>query len=73
MIVCHCNAVSDRTIREAIRNGASSRSAVARRCGAGKFCGGCTPAIDALLTAEAARPEPAREAGPAALELLASA
>lgn len=73
VIVCHCNIVSDRTIREAIRDGACTRSAVARRCGAGNFCGGCVPEIDALLATERARPEPAGELGPSALARLAPA
>ena len=69
MIICHCNAVSDHAIREAIRAGAASCRAVARRCGAGSFCGGCVPAIDALLELECAAPEPA----PEPVELLATA
>ena len=73
MIVCHCNAVSDHTIRESIRAGAASCKAVARRCGAGSFCGGCVPVIDSLLKAESARLEPAQEAVSQSLEMLASA
>lgn len=73
MIVCQCNGVSDHTIREAVRSGATSCKAVARRCGAGVFCGGCVPAIAALLEAERARLEPAQEAVSSAREILASA
>jgi bacterioferritin-associated ferredoxin len=73
MIVCHCNAVSDRAIRDAIRAGASSRGAVARRCGAGTYCGGCAPAIDALLDLERACPDPAPESVPDRLAALAPA
>ena len=49
MIVCHCKAVCDRTIRDAVRGGARSRHQVTRRCGAGGVCGGCAPAIDDLV------------------------
>ena len=73
MIVCHCNAVTDRTIRETIRAGASTCKAVARNCGAGVFCGGCMPEIHALLQAERAHLEPAPESLPAGLEILAPA
>jgi bacterioferritin-associated ferredoxin len=48
-LVCHCERVSDRTIRAKIRHGADDVKAVARRCGAGGGCGGCIPAIEALL------------------------
>ena len=52
MIVCHCQGVSDRTIRAAVRNGARSRRAVARACSAGRSCGGCTLAIDEIVRSE---------------------
>ena len=49
MIVCHCKAVTDRHIRNAIACGARDRFDVADACGAGGSCGGCVPAISALL------------------------
>ncbi|MGH9282161.1 MAG: (2Fe-2S)-binding protein [Acidimicrobiales bacterium] len=49
MFVCHCRAVTDRTIRGAIEAGASDRQGVAHTCGAGSRCGGCWPALEALL------------------------
>jgi bacterioferritin-associated ferredoxin len=52
MIVCHCQGVSDRTIRAAVRSGARSRRAVARACSAGRSCGGCTLAIDEIVRSE---------------------
>ena len=52
MVVCHCNAVTDRTIRKAVREGACTRNAVARDCRAGRGCGGCTPVIDEILESE---------------------
>jgi bacterioferritin-associated ferredoxin len=55
MIICQCNGVSDRTIRKAVRNGASSHNDVVRACTAGKACGGCAPAIDEIIQAERER------------------
>ncbi len=52
MIVCQCNGVSDRSIRRAIRGGASSCREIARTCNAGTFCGGCRPAIAELIREE---------------------
>lgn len=59
MIVCHCRGVSDRKIRHVIRQGACSRGEISRACHAGGICGGCTPAIDAILQSEHG-PEAAR-------------
>jgi bacterioferritin-associated ferredoxin len=47
--VCHCRAVTDRHICEAIEAGACDSEMVIRRCGAGGACGGCLPAVRALL------------------------
>ena len=52
MIVCHCKAISDRTIRGVIRRGADSTREIARACGAGRVCGGCRPAIREVLEKE---------------------
>jgi bacterioferritin-associated ferredoxin len=49
MILCSCRAVTDRTIRAAIAAGAHTIEDVARLCGAGSACGGCTPALAELL------------------------
>ena len=49
MYICHCRAVTDRAIRRAIEAGASEPREVARHCGAGSRCGGCWPALEALL------------------------
>ncbi len=60
MLVCHCNAVTDRAIRQAVRNGACTRGAVSRHCGAGNGCGGCTPVVDEILASEqSVEPRPA--------------
>ena len=49
MLICHCQAVNDETIRNAILAGASEPEHLAERCGAGARCGGCMPALQALL------------------------
>jgi bacterioferritin-associated ferredoxin len=55
MIVCHCQAVTDRAIRNAVREGARCRRSVARACSAGRSCGGCTLAIDEIVRSELER------------------
>jgi bacterioferritin-associated ferredoxin len=52
MILCHCKGVSDKSVRSAIRCGASSVRDVARACGAGTGCGGCRPLIQELIRTE---------------------
>jgi len=52
MIVCHCSALSDRTIREVIRRGAHSPREVALACHAGRQCGGCMPVVRELIAIE---------------------
>ena len=49
MIVCHCEAVNDRTITDTILSGAADAAEVARRSGAGSQCGGCLERIEDLL------------------------
>ena len=56
MFVCHCRAVTDGEIREAIAAGASDLAEVGRHCGAGITCGGCCPLIQELLAEHASRP-----------------
>jgi bacterioferritin-associated ferredoxin len=53
LIVCHCQGVSDRSIRQAVREGARTVGLVARACRAGRMCGGCRPAICEIITTEA--------------------
>lgn len=55
MIVCHCRAVTDRVIRNAVRNGARTRNEVVSACAAKMSCGGCAPAIDEIIETEAQR------------------
>ncbi len=41
MWVCHCRAVTDSHVREAIEAGASDENEIGRVCGAGTGCGSC--------------------------------
>jgi bacterioferritin-associated ferredoxin len=52
MIVCHCRALSDRTIRDVIQRGAHSPREVALACHAGRTCGGCIPVVRELIACE---------------------
>lgn len=54
MIVCHCNAVSEREIRNAVRGGARNCQQVGRACAAGRVCGGCRPLIHRIIETEPA-------------------
>lgn len=49
MIVCHCERVSDRVIRNTAMAGAATCDEVTERCGAGGRCGGCHESIQRLL------------------------
>jgi bacterioferritin-associated ferredoxin len=59
--VCLCRVVTDRDVLRAIDEGADTLRQVARRYGAGTVCGGCRPAIEALMRKRLGR-EPAGEA-----------
>ena len=52
VIVCHCHAVNDRAIRQAVRQGACSLRQVALLCQAGRRCGGCRPAVRQVIDEE---------------------
>ena len=45
MIICICNAISDKAINSAVTNGANTPSLVYKSCGAKPQCGGCTEYI----------------------------
>lgn len=49
MIVCHCEAVNDKTVRTAVLSGANDVAAVSERCGAGLNCGGCHRTLERLV------------------------
>ena len=57
MYVCLCRAVTDRCVRAAVEDGARDPAEVGGRCGAGTRCGGCLPALQAML-AELLGPAP---------------
>ena len=50
MIVCICKAVSDRRIRNAVSEGASSLRDVSRELGVGTCCGKCVPQAREVLS-----------------------
>ena len=54
MLVCHCNAVNDRVIRELIATGEMDLEALIRHCGAGARCGGCLQTIQTMMESEVA-------------------
>ena len=43
MIICVCKAISDRHIRSAVKNGATSLRHLTRDLGVGTCCGKCVP------------------------------
>lgn len=49
MLVCHCHAVNEHTIRRVVNAGARCGNEVRKACGAGGGCGGCRAAIDRLV------------------------
>lgn len=49
MFVCHCAAVTDAVIAEAVDAGADTVAAVGLDTGAGTGCGGCHDSIEAIL------------------------
>ena len=58
-IICHCEAVRERTIVDAIRRGAGSVCEVADRCGAASRCGGCWESVEGLIERHARQSAPA--------------
>jgi len=64
MIVCHCKAVSDRSIREAVQRGARTPREVAMASHAGRACGGCRPLVREIIERETDGPD--LESAPAA-------
>ena len=52
MVVCHCRAVNDSTIRELLDSGALSVEEIGTRCGAGTECGACVEQVRRLAFAQ---------------------
>ena len=48
MVVCHCLAINDSTIRELLNSGALSVEEFGTRCGAGTECGACVENVRRL-------------------------
>ncbi|MBM36593.1 MAG: NAD(P)H-nitrite reductase [Acidimicrobiaceae bacterium] len=48
MVVCHCLAINDATIRDLLEAGALSVEEIANRCGAGTECGACVEQVRRL-------------------------
>ena len=57
MVVCHCEGVTDRDMRQAQAAGACTPAQVVRATGAAKNCGGCLPALMALVRETSERQE----------------
>ena len=49
MIVCHCNCVNDKLIRDACKNGADSLFKVVEATNAGTDCANCHSAIQDII------------------------
>ncbi len=62
MYVCVCNAVTDRQIRAAVHEGASSLKDLREELGVGVTCGTCLPCAGEVLRA-ALRQDPGPAAG----------
>ena len=56
MYLCHCKAVTEEQVRQAVAQGARSLSDLSIRFGVGSECGQCHVAIEACLPGAA--PEP---------------
>jgi bacterioferritin-associated ferredoxin len=57
VILCLCEGVNDRVLRSAVRDGACSVGALARRTKAGTGCGSCACDLKRLIAEETARPD----------------
>ncbi len=59
MIICSCMTVTDREVRAAALRGVATLGELEGDCKAGSACGGCRPALQAVL--EEARSEEAAD------------
>ena len=50
MYVCLCYGLSEKKIKELIKNGAATLNDLQDRCSAGKSCGSCVCQLKELLT-----------------------
>lgn len=58
MIICHCCRVNDRQIEKCIAEGACSLQDIKTACKAATRCGGCKPAVLAVLNRKTVCQEP---------------
>ena len=49
MLVCHCFAVFEGSVREAVSGGATTVDDISSTTGAGGGCGGCHPSLCRML------------------------
>ena len=56
MIVCVCEGVSDREVREAITEGSRTLQDIGRRCGAGTDCASCCMTLRQMIDENRPRP-----------------
>lgn len=49
MIICHCHAVNDRQIKEAVANGIDTVCGLNRELQVGNTCGQCLPQVRRVL------------------------
>jgi bacterioferritin-associated ferredoxin len=49
MIICHCHAVNDREIRDAVANGTVTMRGLYQELKVGRTCGRCVPQARRLL------------------------
>lgn len=54
MVVCVCNAIREKDVREAARNGAVSARCVFRQAGCKPKCAQCVPFAQSIIAAEQA-------------------
>ena len=52
MIVCLCEAMSERSLRQAVRDGACSRYELSEATGAGRSCGNCRCDLKHIVKSE---------------------
>lgn len=52
MIVCHCHVITDKEIRNNIKNGATSVEDIGCACKACTACGGCKKTVLEILEEE---------------------
>jgi bacterioferritin-associated ferredoxin len=64
MWVCHCRAVTDSRVLEAIAEGAADEADIGRVCGAGTGCGSCHDELRRLCEASRTSPTARREPRP---------